>query len=156
VCRDHPPNHRRYAPLVIVSALVLAAATWTSALDARQASGTQDTASSGGSSILDGVFTSSQASRGREQFQRACMSCHTAGEHTGRRFAGKWQGTTMGDVFDVVSTTMPEGDPGSLAPEEYASILAFFLSESGYKEGEKDLPSDLEALKKIRIEPLPQ
>lgn len=51
---------------------------------------------------------------------------------------------------------MPEGDPGSLKPEEYASILAFFLSESGYKEGEKELPSDLESLKKIRIEPLPR
>jgi len=51
---------------------------------------------------------------------------------------------------------MPEGDPGSLEPEEYAGILAFFLKESGYKEGEKDLPSDVEALKKIRIEPLPQ
>jgi mono/diheme cytochrome c family protein len=142
--------------LVLVSVLVLAAATRTSVLDARQASGTQDAASSGGRSILDGVFTSRQASRGREQFQRACTSCHTAGEHTGRRFAGKWQGSTMGDVFDLVSTTMPEGDPGSLAPEEYASILAFFLSESGYKEGEEDLPFDLESLQRIRIEPPPR
>ena len=148
--------HRRCTPFVLVAALVLAAATWASALDARRATASQDTASSGGTSILDGVFTPGQASRGRQQFQRACASCHSAGEHTGRRFGGRWQGTTMGDLFDLVSTTMPEGDPGSLEPGEYASILAFFLSESGYKEGEQDLPSDLESLKKIRIEPLPQ
>jgi len=55
-----------------------------------------------------------------------------------------------------VSATMPQGDPGSLKPEEYASILAFFLSQSGYKAGEKELPSDLESLQKIRIEPLPK
>jgi polar amino acid transport system substrate-binding protein len=113
----------------------------------------QDTPSSAGNSVLDGVFTSSQASRGRQQFQLTCTSCHSVGEHTGRGFAEKWQGTTMGDLFDLVSTTMPDGDPGSLKPEEYASILAFFLSESGYKEGEKELPADLESLKKIRIEP---
>ena len=148
------PHHRR-TPFVLVAALVLAAATVALALDARQAPASQDTASSG-TSILDGVFTPGQASRGRQQFQRACTSCHSAGEHTGRKFSGRWQGTTMGDLFDLVSTTMPEGDPGSLEPGEYASILAFFLSESGYKEGEQDLPSDLESLKKIRIEPLPQ
>lgn len=115
----------------------------------------QDTTSSTGSSVLDGVFTSSQASRGRQQFQQTCTACHTAAEHTGRKFGARWQGTTIGDLFDLVSTTMPEGDPGSLKPEEYASILAFLLSESGYKAGEKELPSDLESLKKIRIEPLP-
>ena len=116
----------------------------------------QDAPSSIGSSVLDGVFTASQASRGRQQFLQACTSCHSAGEHTGRKFETRWQGTTIGDLFDFVSTTMPEGNPGSLKPEEYASILAFFLSESGYKQGEKELPSDPEPLKKIRIEPLPR
>jgi len=116
----------------------------------------QDKPSSTGSSVLDGVFTSGQASRGAQQFLQACMSCHSAGEHTGRRFEVRWQGTTIGDLFDFVSTSMPEGNPGSLKPEEYASIVAFFLSESGYKVGEKELPSDLESLKNIRIEPLPR
>lgn len=84
------------------------------------------------------------------------MSCHSAGQHAGPKFGAKWQGSTIGDLFDLVSNTMPEGEPGSLKPEEYASILAFFLSESGYKEGDKELPSDLEALRKIRIELLPR
>jgi mono/diheme cytochrome c family protein len=116
----------------------------------------QDASSSTGSSVLDGVFTASQSTRGRQQFQSACASCHTVAEHTGRSFEEKRQGTTMGDLFELVSTTMPATEPGSLKPDEYASILAFFLRESGYKEGEKDLPSDLESLRKIRIEPLPK
>ena len=116
----------------------------------------QDAPSSSGRSVLDGVYTASQASRGREQFQRTCMSCHSAGQHAGPKFGAKWQGSTIGDLFDLVSNTMPEGEPGSLKPEEYASILAFFLSESGYKEGDKELPFDLEALRKIRIELLPR
>jgi mono/diheme cytochrome c family protein len=82
----------------------------------------QDTPSATGSSLLDGAFTSSQASRGRQQFRQTCTSCHRVDEHTGQRFAARWQGTTLGDLFDLVSTTMPEGDPGSLKPEEYASI----------------------------------
>ena len=103
-------------------------------------------------SVADGVFTSDQADRGKKQFQQTCAACHSVSEHTGKNFESKWSGSTVGDVFDLVSNTMPEGDPGGLKPDEYASILAFFLSESGYKQGDKELPPDLELLKKIRIE----
>ena len=106
-------------------------------------------------SVVDGVFTNDQAERGKKQFQQTCAACHSTAEHTGRNFESRWNGSTVGDLFDLVSNTMPESDPGGLKAEEYASILAFFLSESGYKEGSKELPSDLESLKKIRIEPLP-
>jgi len=116
----------------------------------------QDAGSSTSSSIVDGVFAATQAFSGQQQFQRACASCHAVSEHAGRTFAARWAGSTLGDLFELVRDTMPEGDPGSLELEEYTGILAFFLKESGYKEGEKDLPSDVEALKKIRIEPLPQ
>lgn len=103
-------------------------------------------------SVADGVFTADQVERGRKEFQIACASCHMLGEHTGKSFEGKWSGSTLGDFFDLVSNTMPESDPGSLKPEDYVSILAFFLSESGYKEGTTELPADLESLKKIRID----
>lgn len=112
--------------------------------------GAQDVPAS--SSVNAGVFTSDQAERGRKQFQIACESCHNVGEHTGKNFEGKWGGSSLGELFDLVSNTMPESDPGSLKPEQYASILAFFLSESGFKNGDTELPPDLEALKRIRIE----
>ena len=128
---------KEYRPCAFVTAVLTLVLVTASSLASRPLA--QD-APSTGSSVLDGVFTSSQAARGRQQFQQTCTSCHSTGEHTGQKFAEKWQGTTIGDLFDLVSTTMPEADPGSLKPEEYASILAFFLSESGYKNGEKEVP----------------
>ena len=145
---------RDFRPCALATAALTLVLVTASSLASR--SQAQDARSATGGSVLDGVFTSSQASRGRQQFRQTCMSCHSVDEHTGQKFGAKWQGTTVGDLFDLVSTTMPQGDPGRLTPEEYASILAFFLSESGYKEGGKDLPSDLETLKMIRIEPLPR
>lgn len=107
-------------------------------------------------SIVDGVFTADQAAAGRQMFQRACASCHMLPDLAGPKFALRWEKTTVADVFTMISDTMPDGAPGSLQPKEYASIVAMFLKESGYKEGEKELPADVAALKKIKIEPLPQ
>lgn len=129
------------ALLPFVATVVLTASLRLTAQDA-----------AGPTSVNDGVFTSDQVARGRREFQIACASCHAVGEHTGKNLEGKWTGSTVGEFFDLISNTMPESDPGGLKPEEYASILAFFLSESGYKEGATELPADLESLKKIRIE----
>lgn len=107
-------------------------------------------------SVLDRVFTSVQASRGERQYEQACLSCHATREFTGRRFAAKWPDLTLGDLFDQISATMPEGAAGTLEPGEYASILAFLLRESGYPDGQTDLPANSEALRKLRIEPLPK
>jgi mono/diheme cytochrome c family protein len=114
----------------------------------------QDTASGAGESVLEGVFTAAQASRGQVQFAQTCMTCHTVAEHTGRNFGAKWAGTTLNELFELISTTMPEVEPGSLKPDQYASIVAFFLRESGYPVGQRELPSEVAALKKIRVEPL--
>ncbi len=113
----------------------------------------QDPATSSGGSVLDGVFTSAQATAGEKQFQRNCDSCHSVSEHTGNRFTEKWTGTTLNELFELISNTMPESEPGRLTPEEYASIVAFFLKQTGYPEGQRELPSDVGALTKIRIEP---
>ncbi|OFW14434.1 MAG: hypothetical protein A3F70_10775 [Acidobacteria bacterium RIFCSPLOWO2_12_FULL_67_14] len=107
-------------------------------------------------SVVDGVFTAGQATAGREVFRRACASCHQLGDLAGPKFAFRWEKTTVGDLFTLISDTMPDGAPGTLEPREYAGILAMFLKESGYKEGDTELPTDVEALRKIKIEPLPQ
>jgi mono/diheme cytochrome c family protein len=112
--------------------------------------GAQETSSS----IRDGVFTSDQAVRGAQRFERICSSCHTPNEMTGRKFAVKWEGMSLGELYEIVYSTMPASAPGSLTAEEYSSVLAFFLRESGYPEGQQELPADAAELKKIRIEPL--
>jgi polar amino acid transport system substrate-binding protein len=148
---------RGYAwALVIVVPLVVAALT----VDASAAppvttrGQAQQPASGAGESVLDGVFTSDQAASGGQQFQQNCTACHAVSEHTGRNFSEKWNGTTLNELFELISNTMPESEPGRLKPEEYASIVAFFLKETGYPEGQRELPSDVAALAKIRVEPL--
>ena len=110
-----------------------------------------------GRSALEGVFTSSQASSGERTFRQVCTACHSAGEFSGPRFRFRWVGQTLGDMFDVVSTLMPEGDPGSLSPEEYVTVLAYFLRLNEYPAGDEPLPADVFALRTVRIEePVPR
>ena len=112
-------------------------------------------ASPSGSSVLDGVFTSSQASSGEQRFRQVCAACHSTNEFRGGRFRIKWVGQTAGDIFELVSTTMPEGDPGSLSPEDYANLLAYILRLNGYPAVEEPLPADVSALQNLRVEEAP-
>ncbi len=108
-----------------------------------------------GSSVLDGVFTSSQASRGEQRFGQVCAACHGTNEFRGGRFRIRWVGHTAGEIFELVSTLMPEDDPGSLSPEDYANLLAYFFQLNGYPAGEEPLPADVSALQNVRIEEAP-
>ena len=105
-----------------------------------------------GSSVLDGVFTARQASRGETMFQQVCAECHSISEFRGGRFRLAWAGLTVGDLFQSISTLMPKDDPGSLSPEEYSAIVSYLLRENGYPAGEEELVSDVPALRDIRVE----
>jgi len=148
-------EYRRYPWAIVALTAALVVGAWSSQPSPAAASTpAQDAGPGAGGSVFEGVFTSAQAARGREQFQQTCTACHTIAEHTGRKFWTKWAGTTLNELFELMSNTMPESEPGSLKPEQYASIVAFFLKESGYPEGQRELPSDVDALKKIQVEPL--
>lgn len=104
-----------------------------------------------GGSVLDGVFTVAQASRGERTFKAACAGCHDTGEFSGARFRLIWMDRTVGELFDAISTLMPEGDPGSLGPGEYAALVAYLLQLNGYPPGETPLPGDPAALEELKI-----
>jgi hypothetical protein len=114
----------------------------------------QNAASAARESVTAGVFTDVQASLGQQEFQRTCTACHNVAEHTGARFETRWAGTTLDQLFDLISETMPQSDPGSLEPGQYAGIVAFFLKQSGYPSGGRELPSTSAALEAIRVEPV--
>jgi len=98
------------------------------------------------------VFSGAQASRGGQRFKQACATCHSIEEQAGSLRA-KWGSGTLGDLFSAISTTMPQNNPGSLSPDEYASILAFYLQQSGHTPGSSELPGDLAVLRDMRIAP---
>jgi S-disulfanyl-L-cysteine oxidoreductase SoxD len=102
-------------------------------------------------SILDRIYSVAQAERGEGRFKVSCSSCHTPGEFGGGAFAERWSGQTMGEVFEYVSSTMPQNDPGGLKPEEYASVLAYILRMNAYPAGSDDMPADKDVLAKFQI-----
>lgn len=113
-------------------------------------------AEGGQASILGGVFSKPQAGLGEQKFKEVCSACHNIDEMSGSRFRASWQDQTLGDLFDFMSNAMPQGDPGSLSAAEYTNIIAFFLSQSGYPAGERELPADKGELSKVKVVGLPQ
>jgi alcohol dehydrogenase (cytochrome c) len=102
-------------------------------------------------SLRDGVFTANQAAQGKQLFAQECAACHQADNYTGANFAAKWGDGTLGDVYQDMALAMPPANAGGLTPATYASIVAFFASESGYAPGSTALPGDAAELRSIAI-----
>jgi len=116
----------------------------------------QNSAPGSPQTTMDKVYSTAQAGKGEEKFNQVCTACHLVSDLSGSRLREKWEGQSVGDVFDFISNSMPEGDPGSLTKDEYASILAYLLKQSGYPAGEAELPIDTAVLSKVKIVPLPK
>ena len=106
-------------------------------------------------SVLDGVFTAAQASRGERTFRDVCAACHDTGEFSGGRFRISWVGRPVGELFETISTLMPEADPGSLSRGQYAAIVAYLLQLNDYPAGDAELPTNGRALGQLEIVALP-
>jgi mono/diheme cytochrome c family protein len=116
--------------------------------------------------IWDGVFTAEQATRGRVAYTGPCDRCHgfkldgaaddpdmlPAPPIAGAKFLRKWDGRPMAALFEYTRATMPSNNPGYLADNEVADILAFMLASSGAPAGAVELTSDTRALANIAIE----
>jgi mono/diheme cytochrome c family protein len=124
--------------------------------DALTSNRQQDVDSPGSGTVWDGVFTEGQASRGERRFQQVCGQCHRDNEFSGSLFRRSWTNQSVGDLFELMTTTMPEGNPGSLRPEEYSSIVAFILRANGYPAGEEELPTDLFELSNVHFVEAPE
>jgi mono/diheme cytochrome c family protein len=102
-----------------------------------------------------GVYNAAQATRGKDLYAGMCKSCHTAASHTGVAFRKSWDGRSLSELFGYISTKMPKNEPGSLAPEEYADVLAYLLKLNEMPEGAVELPPDTTVLGAIRIDARP-
>src|ERR1039457_3977767 len=111
-------------------------------------------------SVWDGVYTSGQAKRGQPLYHQQCASCHgeqlsggeEAPELAGGGFLANWNGFTVGDLFERISVSMPQGRPESLSRQHNADILAYMLSVNQFPAGKTELAAATEQLKQIRFE----
>lgn len=106
-------------------------------------------------------FTSEQVERGHEAYTQRCTMCH--GENLndgdfggaplrGAWFRDHWGAGSVAALFTYVKTLMPPDNPGGLNDTTYADILAFILQRNGYKAGDAELPSELEAMESMSLQ----
>lgn len=98
----------------------------------------------------DGVYTTDQAERGKENYTQACAGCHPLDYYQGPAMK-PWNGAPLFNLYDVVATTMPQNNPGSLKRREFLDLIAYILSLNDMPVGNEELPAAPEALKKIVI-----
>jgi mono/diheme cytochrome c family protein len=111
-------------------------------------------------SVWDGVYTEEQATCGEEIYRKECASCHGdslvggggAAPLTGGAFLSNWNGLTVGDLFDRIRKTMPQGALGKLSKQQDADVLAYLLSFNKFPAGKTELQKQVEFLKEIRFE----
>lgn len=97
-----------------------------------------------------GLYTADQAQRGQTVFSTICSSCHSPSEFSGRRFESNWMVEPIGQFYQYISRRMPQGRPGSLSADQYASVVAYVLQLNGRPLGSQELPADSDSLDRIR------
>ena len=111
--------------------------------------------------VWDGVYTDEQAMRGRDLYTLQCASCHLddlrgdscAPALIGNDFLwGVWKDKSVGQMYEKIRLTMPEGAGLSLADREYAAVVSYLLSANNLPPGQRELPTDVETLDAIAIQ----
>ncbi len=106
--------------------------------------------------VKDGVFTTDQAVRGREQYEATCQRCHGADlaggagrSLTGDVFLRDWTGLTLDSLFERMQS-MPPGASEHLAADAYVDIISYVLERNGFPDGGDELSAGL--LNGVRVE----
>ncbi len=110
----------------------------------------------------EGLYTSAQADLGEALYDDQCVSCHGSlrafapemaallGDHT---FRNRWDGRSLGELFGLIQEEMPQDAPGTLSPDETASLVAYILAGNRFPAGDTALSSEIEALLEIPFAP---
>jgi mono/diheme cytochrome c family protein len=108
------------------------------------------------------LYTADQATAGAAVYSQACAACHGAQlegvaapalKGSGFGDMANAQALTADALLDVISNTMPQSDPGSLKPEEFAAVTAYILQQNGYPAGSAALAKGAAGLKDAKITP---
>jgi cytochrome c5 len=97
--------------------------------------------------IWQGIYTASQAARGKEIYTTTCLRCHggdllgvTAPPLAGDRFYASWGGETVDRLFVKIRDTMPPTFGTSIIDEKTKlDIVSYILQTNGYPAGATEL-----------------
>jgi mono/diheme cytochrome c family protein len=102
-------------------------------------------------SLPPATYAADQAAQGRQVYETVCARCHPPDQLDGAQFSLGWKDRRMYDLYSLLTNTMPQDKPGTLAPEQYVDVIAYLLQRSHAAIGAA-LPADTGALKKMRID----
>ena len=99
--------------------------------------------------ILDGVYSEAQATRGRSLYTTHCAACHgnalegvSAPELTGNRFTERWREGTLDGIYSFIRQRMPPGRAASANPlpdGDHIDIVTYVLKANDYPTGPNEL-----------------
>lgn len=100
-----------------------------------------------------------QLDRGEDVYFSSCVECHNAdlsggASHSapplaGAAFRARWKGRSVRELLELTRTTMPAGQPGSLAASAYLDVVAFVLRRNGVALGDAVLDESVADRKKV-------
>ncbi len=100
--------------------------------------------------VLDGVYTKTQAERGKVVYDASCGSCHRSDLNgfSGPPlkediFIDRWREFDLSVLFNLIRGTMPANSPGMLSEDKYLDVLAYILQTNGLPAGAADLSSSV-------------
>ena len=118
------------------------------------------TAGPAGQSVLTGIYTADQATRGNATFENNCAECHMS-DLSGRAgpplkgddFMEHWRGKTVGALFEKIKTTMPADWRTQLSETRALDVVAYLLEKNGFPPGNDALTVDTAGTSRIEDRP---
>jgi ankyrin repeat protein len=110
-------------------------------------------------SAFSGIYSDTQAARGKAAYDAACAHCHGAnlqGEQlgpalNGQSFTARWTNQSLDQMLQVIRQTMPREAPDSLGVQAYVDIISYMLKVNGSRPGAAELPPDQSRLSQIVV-----
>jgi mono/diheme cytochrome c family protein len=106
------------------------------------------------------TYTAEQAQRGERVVSDRCVECHgellqgTEGPALKGASFMKWlTARDIGTAFTKIRNTMPADAEDSVSDMDKLDALAYLLQVNGVPEGDAELPADVDALSKMRVQP---
>ncbi len=106
--------------------------------------------------VWDGIYSSAQASRGKDAYSQNCIACHKAdllgieGAMKGEPFMERRREDNLETLFLDMKATMPRGRAGSLPDQMYTDIISYLLQSNEMPAGNTELkPDQLERIQLV-------